>query len=169
MIKCLSIFTELFIFQDNHRIAYRIFKIDQLYKEAHLDKKYTVDKWVKHNYLTMMLNLVFRILKKRLDLHKDDWRAAYSLRNAEFESVTSPLSTTTLLPAPPQQQKLLKLKINLTKQQTTTSKASSPRLAASTSKVGIKPQPAMKILSGKPKAVMPIKVIFKCNTQTFKI
>jgi hypothetical protein len=26
-------------FQDNHRIAYRIFKMDQLYKEAHRDKK----------------------------------------------------------------------------------------------------------------------------------
>lgn len=103
----------------------------------------------------------YRILKKRLDLHKDDWRAAYSMRNAEFESVSTPLSTTNLPTAPPpQQQKSLKLKINLTKQQATTSKASSPRLSASTPKVGTKLPPAMKILTGKPKAVMPIKVFF---------
>jgi hypothetical protein len=108
----------------------------------------------------MMMSIFCRILKKRLDLHKDDWRAAYSMRNAEFDSVATPLSTNTLPAAPPQQQKSLKLKINLTKQQATTSKASSPRLAASTSKVVTKPQPAMKILSGKPKAVMPIKVAY---------
>jgi hypothetical protein len=99
--------------------------------------------------------LFLRILKKRLDLHKDDWRATYASRNAEFASLASPLSITT----PPQQQKSLKLKINLTKQQATTSKTCS-----STSKVGMKPQLAMKILSGKPKAVMPIKVTFICNT-----
>jgi len=116
----------------------------------------------------LIIQLLCRILKKRLDLHKDDWRAAYASRNADFESLASPLSTTTLpsVPPPPPQQKSLKLKINLTKQQATTSKTSSPRTSASTSKVVAKPQPAMKILSGKPKAVMPIKVTLLFATTT---
>jgi len=116
-------------------------------------------------------NVHFRILKRRLDLHRDEWRSAYAERNSanSLETLVPPSSNTSVSPAAPQQ-KSIKLKINLAKQQASTSKATPSRQATpSTSRAAAKPQPQAKIHGGKPKAVMPIKVVnFRLIFFTYK-
>ncbi|XP_059471985.1 uncharacterized protein LOC132194610 [Neocloeon triangulifer] len=125
--------------QDNQRIAYRIYKVEKMYKETRHDKK---------------------ILKQRLDLHRDEWRAAYAERNsADAPEGLLPPPQSNLVPHPPAPpQKPVKLKISLGKSpQASSSKAPVKQPAASSSRAAPKPQNPSKAHGGKPKAVMPIK------------
>ncbi|XP_065338150.1 uncharacterized protein LOC135938440 [Cloeon dipterum] len=123
--------------QDNHRIAYRIYKIEQLNKETRHDKK---------------------IIKKRLDLHRDEWRAPYAERNADALEAMLPTAQHTLPRAPSPPQKIQKLRINLVKPQASTSKqAPLKQPVASSSRAPGKSQAVTKAQGGKPKSAIPAK------------